>query len=133
MEVIRDALLKGEKFPYTLLRSEFEQVQMFWEKWWIGRDLGEITRPYTISDDDPIPTHTIGKETLDSFSDRESFWTFLKTPLSEGHLPAGLDLPRDQYRAAIVDVFVDWLPQSTDPVVYFVGGGYGAGKTTIMH
>jgi len=133
MEVIRDALLKGGRFPYSLLRAEFEQVQNFWRKWWEGRDLSVISRPYTIADDDPILTHTIGKETVDSFSDRESFWTFLKTPLSEGHLPVGLDLSRNQYRAAIVDLFVDWLPQSTDPVVYFVGGGYGAGKTTIMH
>lgn len=133
MEVIRDALLKGEKFPYSLLRSEFEQVQKFWERWWEDRDLSKITRPYTISDDDPILTPTAAKDTVDSFSGQESFWVFLKTALTQGQLPVGLDLPRDQYRSAVVTLFVDRLPHSTAPVVYFVGGGYGAGKTSIMH
>lgn len=133
MEVIRDALLKGEKFRYSLLRSEFEQVQKFWKKWWEGRDLSIINRPYTIADDDSILTPTVGKVTVDSLSDHETFWVFLKTALSKGHLPAGRDIPRDQYRSAIVTLFVDRLPKSNSPVVYFVGGGYGAGKTSIMH
>ncbi|QIF00071.1 zeta toxin family protein [Roseimicrobium sp. ORNL1] len=130
--VVLEALKGGSKFPFDMLKCERESVVGYWDWWWEGRDMGVLDRPYTISDSDPILRPTDSKETIDTNGDYDHFDDVFQKLLSDGILPRGRAISRTAYRSAVVDYLCGLAPQLPEPLVIFMGGGYGAGKTSTI-
>jgi len=128
---ILEGLKRGERFPFRLLAEDMETVDAYWEHWWNDQTMTDLTRPYTVSDDDPELVVTDEKSTLDT----ESYSEFFSKPLRYGlqdPLPRGSQVSRCEYRDSLVSHLVRRGETLSEPKIVFVGGGYGAGKTTIL-
>lgn len=132
MKLIFDGLKAGERYPFDLLATHYEEVAEFWDWWWQQADENVLTRPYTIADEDPALEATLGKTTVDTETHSAMFWDFLLRALSLGCLPRGSAVPRVAYRTALVRHLAERAPRLASRTVVFVGGGYGAGKTTTL-
>lgn len=131
MNPIFDALKSGSRFPFPLLAAEVEDLKLYWEWWWETHALTTLDRPYTICDDDPILTPTMGKTTVDTQSGIDFFNpAFLLRLIKAGMIPEKANMPRGEYRGILVRNFTLLAPQLEAPVAIFGGGGYGSGKTT---
>lgn len=132
MKPILEALKGGEKFSYSMLSSHFEDCLEYWEHWWAHASVDRLTRPEIIADDDPILGETITHRTVDTISDHEFFDSFLDKALRDRLLPRGFKIPRAEYHEALIEHLSGRGLLQPEKVIVFVGGGYGAGKTTIL-
>lgn len=82
------ALRQGEKFDLRTLIDNPDDVQAFWEEWWDGRDLNEISRPETLANDDPILTPTKGKDFAQLLTYEEYFADELTAAIYKNQIPA---------------------------------------------
>ncbi|NBV25237.1 MAG: hypothetical protein EBS05_25390 [Proteobacteria bacterium] len=127
-------LRECEKFDFATLADNPDDVEEFWEWWWAERYKdGIISRPLTISDDDPILQETLNKTTADLASFRECFGDFLFNATKPGKLPAKNDFPRTEFRELLTRIVgANSTVLSGRPQIVFAGGGYGSGKTTVL-
>lgn len=133
MGVICDALKAGERLPFDLLACHYDDTCEFWNWWWETKaNCKELSRPYTIQDDDQILIPTISKVIVDTQSRQEFFSEFLIQPLRTGILPSSKTVSRQEFRETISE-YLSKRGVATDvPSIVFVGGGYGSGKTTTL-
>jgi hypothetical protein len=129
---IFEALCKGERFPVSLLVNEFESVCMFWEWWWHNTPLNELSRPFTVAEGDEWLTETLSKEFIDTETYREFLSVFALHAQRESSVRRGHRIPREDYRSDLVSLWTSKGVQSDEPCVVLAGGGYGAGKTTVI-
>jgi Zeta toxin len=127
---IFEALKKGEKFPVSLLLNERDSVRLYWDWWWQQADMGKLTRPYSVLDDDPWLLPTVGKATIDTETHREYLSDFAIFLQDNGILRRGCSVPRPLYRTDLIGHLAKKATKSESPTIVFTGGGYGAGKTT---
>jgi dephospho-CoA kinase len=133
MGAILEALPRGDRLPFDLLAAHYEDVSDFWDWWWSNKaKYDELVRPYTIANDDPILQKTVEKPVVDTHSKQELFSQFLMGPLKAGIFPVGREIPREFYRQTVAGYLVRRSVAQQQPTVVFIGGGYGAGKTTIL-
>jgi chloramphenicol 3-O-phosphotransferase len=130
---IYDALKTGSQFPYSLLVSHYEEVEMYWDWWWEQADHGRLTRPKTISDDDPVLQPTIEKLSVDTESEEHFFYEFASHAIRNEMEVRGYNVPRQTYREKVALHLANQMPNLSDKVAVFLGGGYGAGKTTALN
>ncbi len=130
---IFEQLKRGSLFSYSHLKTEREAVCQFWEWWWSQTDTAQLKRPETLVANDPILTQTATKPTVDTISDDYFFSQPLLNALTSQELPHGHQVNRPAYRQAIADMLTPRCPVSSEPLLVFTGGGYGAGKTTTLH
>lgn len=94
-----------------------------------------LDRPYTVQDDDLVLRPTETHDFVDTVSHSAFFEQFLLDELERGSLPIGDHLCRTEYRAALIRLLAGHsnnLPEGRKKII-FAGGGYGAGKTTVLH
>jgi predicted ABC-type ATPase len=126
-------LKDGEKFDFQTLADSIEDVEQYWHCWWENADLGKISRPETIVDDDPILEETSLKTTVDSLSYDEFFNKFLHDALKAEDLPEGELIGREKFRTDLLKLICERSIKEQEPQIVFAGGGYGSGKTTILN
>lgn len=131
---ILSKLKEGEKWDFATLADNPDDVEEFWEWWWEERyKEGVISRPETLSDDDPMLSPTSGKATADLTSYRDYFGDFLFEATEPGNLPAKDGIPRADFRQMLTQaVFARSTILPGRPQIVFAGGGYGSGKTTVL-
>lgn len=132
MKPIFEALKAGEKFAFSLLAAHFEDCAEYWEWWWSQTRLDQLSRPEIIADDDPILGPTVSELFVDTLTHYDFFDKFLCTALANKLLPYGDHLPRPEYQDSLIRILSARGIAQTDRVAVFVGGGYGAGKTTVL-
>jgi len=132
MKPVLEALKAGEKFPFPLLATHFEDCLEHWEWWWSQASMDRLTRPEIISDSDPILQQTEGSLFVDTLTHFDFFDKFLCAALSNKLLPFGDQIPRADYQDALTRLLSARGVAQTERVAVFVGGGYGAGKTNIL-
>jgi predicted ABC-type ATPase len=121
----------GEKFPVSLLVNEQESVRLYWNWWWENARLDQLTRPYTVSDDDEWLLPTIFKPYVDTETYREYLSTFALRAQATGTIRRGPNITRSGYREDLINHVVESSSGGENPTVVMTGGGYGAGKTTV--
>lgn len=94
--------------------------------------MDELKRPEIIADDDPILEPTDGSLFVDTLTHFDLFDKFLSASLTKELLPLESHFPRAAYQEALIHLLSARAVMSDERVVVFVGGGYGAGKTTIL-
>ena len=114
------------------MASHFEDCLEYWDYWWERAPDDRLTRPEIIADDDPILQQTVGSLFVDTISHHDFFDSFLCTALQGGHLPRGSQVPRADYQDAVIQLLSSRGVAMPDRTIVFVGGGYGAGKTTVL-
>lgn len=132
MDPIFDALVRGERFSFDLLKEHTEATEKYWKYWWHKVDRAQLQRPMTISDDDEILRVTANLGTVDTEKYLHFYYSSAQELFRNGKLPLGC-LARETYRNAVVEQQVARLQPSECPILTFVGGGYGAGKTTTLN
>ncbi len=129
---IFDALKKGQRFHFSLLAGEVEDLKLYWNWWWGKHGYDKIAQPFTISDDDPILTQTINKNFVDTQSAADFFDDFLNKCLAKKMLPSGPAISRNEYRAHLIKILSTLAPKLETPTAILSGGGYGSGKTNVL-
>ncbi len=129
---IFEALKAGDRFGLPLLAAHFEDCQEYWDWWWSEARMDRLTRPMLLDDDEPILDPTASQLWVDSITYFDFFDKFLGTALRNRLLPRGDQVARAEYQDALVQLLAARGLQQRDRVVVFVGGGYGAGKTTVL-
>lgn len=133
MNDISSRLLKGERFPFVTLRYKRKQAKEFLDKWWEQADMSKLSRPYTLPDRDKILQSTDTKMHVDTHTGYPTFPKCLRAHLAAGRITKGFAVPRATFRTEVVRILADNCPSGTEqPIVYFTGGGYGSGKTTVL-
>lgn len=127
-----ERLKSGEKFPVSVLAGERDSVKLFWDWWWFKRPLNILDRPQTVEDGDPWLQPTNEKGFADTESYREYLTEFALYLQRTGGLRRGMKVPRDEYRQDLMNHMVIKSCTRVPPCIVFSGGGYGAGKTTIV-
>lgn len=94
--------------------------------------MDRLTRPFTVADGDPWLQPTIGKQFVDTEAHREYLSEFAHYLQNASKLRRGCAVPRRDYRADLVAHISSKGNRLAQPVVVMAGGGYGAGKTTIV-
>ncbi len=127
---ILQRLIKGDRFPYALLRAERDAVEGYRKWWWMQADTASLDRPKTLVDEDPILIPTCEKKSVDTFSDDFMFSDPLRNLLERNILPRGESVNRASYHQALADHLTQFGVTGEKPALIFTGGGYGAGKTS---
>lgn len=138
-----DLVLESDSLPSALRSSPAEQLRLFkgrttpdprlmarfgenWPHGWDANGFPNMPRP--LPDDSPLLEPTLDKKTARLQPDH---------PLVlAGLLPADRDIPRKALHQKIVEFFMrdaTPLPEGTQPTLYAMGGGGGAGKSTILN
>lgn len=127
-------LTQGEKFDLDTLFDSFDDVESFWNSWWEGRDPTKIDRPETIQNGEPILTPTINKDTVDLLANAEFFNNFLSEAIDAKCFPICDNMRRQDFHEILLKLVSarSALITGGPPQIIFAGGGYGAGKTTIL-
>jgi hypothetical protein len=132
-ESLLAALKGGERFAAEQLALEPEVMACYWEWWWSRASYERLTRPYVVQDHDlevSVPTHT--KPLIDTVTYASFASAYLLNARRAGYLSHGTMLDRADYRDCLVRHVLRHGERDASPVVVFVGGGYGSGKTTIL-
>ncbi len=132
MSPIFEALKAGERFGLSLLALHFEECQEYWDWWWSEARMDRLTLPSMLADDDPILEATAGNLWVDSLTYFDFFDQFLRTALQNRLVPSGDHVVRSEYQDALIRLLAARGLEQEDRVIVFVGGGYGAGKTTVL-
>lgn len=132
MPTILEALQSGDRFPFPLLASHFEDCLAYWEWWWSQADPQQLSRPQIISDDDEMLQPTISTLFVDTLTYYHCFDKFLRLYLKNNFILRGEQISRQAYQESLIEhLFLQQSIRLEDRVIVFLGGGYGAGKTTI--
>ncbi len=127
------ALKDGQRFPAEQLALEPEVMRCYWEWWWSHASFDRLTRPYLVSDDDAeVAVATHNKPSIDTVTYTAFASAYLLNARRAGYLLHGTMLDRADYRDCLVRHVLRHGERDAEPVVVFVGGGYGSGKTTIL-
>lgn len=132
MGSVSESLLKGKTFPLAFLANHQDEIDLFWKAWWKAVDRTQLSRPFTVSDEDAILIKTVDKPTVNTIAHAHWFTTYLGDALKKEELLTGYTLPRPQFREDIADHLFTKLEKDDRREVVFVGGGYGSGKTVTM-
>jgi predicted ABC-type ATPase len=134
MSAILEALKKGECFSFGLLAAHYEDCAAYWHWWWENQAReDQLSRPHLIAADEPVLEPTDGALFADTLTYQIFFEKFLLAALKEGSLPRGDHLPREPYRDILVQLMASrGVNLGAQRIVVFAGGGYGAGKSTIL-
>ncbi len=93
-----------------------------------------LDRPYTVADGDPALKTTDQALFVDTVSHSAFFDDYFLDVLLEKRLPSGDEVPRSDYRRALIKLLAAnsvVLPSGRKRII-FAGGGFGAGKTTVL-
>lgn len=131
---ICQGLIQNQRYGIRLLAENMSDVDEYWEWWWANKArYDSLDRPHTIEDSDAILEHTRDKSSVDVDSWLEFFPNYLASPVLENIICRGNGIPRGEYRRQIIRHLADAAPILDSPVVWFAGGGYGAGKSTVLN
>ncbi len=126
-------LQDGEKFSFSFLATHVEDCCAYWDWWWENQsNFSQLSRPEIIADEDPILENTVDKMWVDTISHASFFDKFLATALKHEFLPSGHECARSAFGDRLIDHLATRAMECDDPHIIFAGGGYGAGKTTIL-
>lgn len=129
---IFEALKRGERFPVSTLINEYDSVKLYWEWWWSQTSGKELLRPQTVADDDVMLKPTKEKMEVDTETYRDFSTEFAIYAQAHSELRRGLRVSRQDYRDDLIRICTSKAASSEPPTVVLAGGGYGAGKTTIV-
>jgi predicted ABC-type ATPase len=136
MSRILEMLQEGEKFPLSFLAAHVEDCFAYWDWWWENRaNPAELSRPEIVDDEDPILKETMECLWVDTVSHTSLFGEFLTKAIHYDILPAGQECNRADFHQKLVAHLVCGSVDSLEreaPLIVFAGGGYGAGKTTVL-
>lgn len=132
VQAIAKTLIEGGQFPFRLLRCEIDATREYWDEWWrLYDEKAGIVRPEPVSNNDPILTKTIQLSTADTVTHRVLFSECLETWISSGDLKSSTSYDRSEFQEAIATLISERGTASEgSPVVFFMGGGYGSGKSS---
>jgi predicted ABC-type ATPase len=132
-ESLLAALKAGERFPAEQLALEPDVMACYWEWWWSQARYDRLTRPHVVHDHDPaVAVATQSKPLIDTVTYAAFASAYLLNARRAGYLLHGALLDRAAYRDCLVRHVLRHGERDANPVVVFVGGGYGSGKTTIL-
>jgi predicted ABC-type ATPase len=132
MNAVLKSLTEGERFPFSFLLAHTEDCFAFWDWWWSQVSLDALERPCLIQDEDPILQSTHGSLFVDSLTHYDYFGKFLRTALKDQLLPMGDQVSRSDFQDALIQFLYRRGATASERRIIFAGGGYGAGKTTIL-
>lgn len=115
-----------------MLVNEYDSIRLYWEWWWSQADLHKLTRPETVSDNDEWLEPTDSKQFVDTETYREYLSEFALKAQSMGALRRGPKIQRSGYREDLINYARKYATRTAVRTVVMTGGGYGAGKTTVM-
>jgi len=127
-----EELREGKRFPAARLAMEPDAMRQYWEWWWSQASFETLTRPNTVEDGDPWLVRSLDKPMVDTLTYEGFRSRFLLTAQRASYLPHGADLDRGVYREDLLRHVFRHAQPNERPVIVFVGGGYGSGKTTIF-
>lgn len=135
MHPLSQSLIEGNQFPFSLLRCEQDTLDEYWEKWWeLNGEKGVIVRPYPIADSDPILRPTVNLPFADTITQSALFEKNLIEWLRDGSLKTSATYERADFQEDVAELISNRNVAVDDepPVVFFLGGGYGAGKSSVI-
>ncbi|MEX1117685.1 MAG: zeta toxin family protein [Terrimicrobiaceae bacterium] len=126
-------LQEGEKFSLSFLVAHVEDCFAYWDWWWKNRANNDrLSRPEIIEDEDPILAETLKSQWVDTATYSSLFGKFLSDAIHFHVLPGGLECIRADFRRNLVEHLASRSVEREQPLIVFAGGGYGAGKTSVL-
>ncbi len=126
-------LQEGEKFPLSFLVAHVEDCFAYWDWWWENcAKNDELSRPEIVDDEDPILAETVKSQWVDTVTHSSLFGKFLSDAIHYRILPDGLECIRADFRRNLVEHLASRSVDREQPLIVFAGGGYGAGKTSVL-
>ncbi len=133
MSRVLEMLQEGEKFALSFLVAHVEDCFAYWDWWWKNRaGSTALSRPEIVADEEPILTETVKSPWVDTVTHSSLFGEFLSKAIYHGILPLGQECLRADFHQKLVAHLASRSVDREQPLIVFAGGGYGAGKTSIL-